>query len=160
MNSPLELVIERATGEDIPQILAVQRRAFAAEAAVYGAHIAPMIETAEALAAIFDSSVILKGTFDGRIVASVRARLDKNNVCQVGRLSVDPDFQNRGFAKAIMRAVAAVYPECTACELFTGAQSEKNIGLYETLGFRRCGGKVAPDGTPLVILRLEFSNAG
>jgi ribosomal protein S18 acetylase RimI-like enzyme len=156
-----QLEINRATRNDISAIIAVQRRAFSAEAKLYGAHIVPMIETEAELADVFDRIAVLKGCIDGKLVASVRARLDEKNVCQIGRLSVDPDFQNRGFAKAMMRAAAAVYPDCAACELFTGAKSEKNLHLYASLGYRRCE-PITPScdcGANLVFLRVEHPNA-
>jgi 4-hydroxy-tetrahydrodipicolinate reductase len=128
--------ITRATRTDISDILAVQKRAFASEAAIYCDHvIRPMIETEADVEAIWDTEVIFKVVTDRRLVGSVRAHPLEPGRCYIGRLSVDPDFQNRGYAKALLRAVYDAFPDCNFFELYTGARSDKNNRFYASLGY-------------------------
>ncbi|HBF34796.1 TPA: 4-hydroxy-tetrahydrodipicolinate reductase [Candidatus Sumerlaeota bacterium] len=139
MSNATPPTITRATRIDIPGILAVQRRAFVSEAKIYGDHIRPMVETEGMFAETFDEGVVLKGMVDEHIIGSVRAHHTEPGRCYIGRLSVDPDFQNRGYAKALLRAVYDHFPDCDIFELFTGARSEKNNRFYESLGYERLG---------------------
>lgn len=52
------------------------------------------------------------------------------------RLIVHPDHQGRGLGTALMHRLEGAFPEARRAELFTGQQSERNIHLYERLGYR------------------------
>jgi N-acetylglutamate synthase-like GNAT family acetyltransferase len=75
-------------------------------------------------------------TIGGKIVGSVRA-LIQDGVCIIGKLIVQPEFQNQGIGKRLMKEIEAAYRHVKRKELFTGHKSIKNIELYSRLGYQK-----------------------
>jgi GNAT superfamily N-acetyltransferase len=129
-------IVERATVEDAPKILALQKLAYLSEAAIYGEYgIPPLTQSLEELRADFERQVYLKAVVDGRIIGSVRAH-ERDGTCFVGRLIVHPDSQNQGTGSRLMGEIEAVFAQARRFELFTGHRSERNLYLYQKLGYR------------------------
>ena len=182
--------IEEAVCADAEEILALQRRAYLSEAAIYDDYsLPPLLETLEEVRARFRDHLFLKavaggGTVtesgagaEGRIVGSVRAREENEDsessikasslksqdsglktqdsglqtpdsslgpaaarqegrVCHVARLIVDPAIQNQGLGTRLLLEVEARFPGARRFELFTGHKSERNLHLYQKLGYR------------------------
>ncbi len=130
------MLIETADINDAAQILLLQKEAFQSEAKAYNDfEIPPLTETIEELKQLFKNHIFLKATVDGKIVGSVRASLN-NGTCHIGRLVVDPKFQNQGIGKKLLSEVERKCASCKRFELFTGIKSAKNIHLYEKEGYR------------------------
>lgn len=130
------MLIETADINDAEAILQLQRAAFQSEAQLYNDfEISPLTETLSQLKALFDNHVFLKATIDGRIVGSVRANIN-NGSCHIGRLIVDPQYQNQGIGTQLLAEIERKYPACRRFELFTGIKSQRNIRLYEKAGYR------------------------
>ncbi|MGD9145014.1 MAG: GNAT family N-acetyltransferase [Anaerolineae bacterium] len=128
--------IERATVDDAQEILALQKLAYLNEAAIYDEYgIPPLTQSLEELQADFMRQVYLKAAHDGRIIGSVRAH-EREGTCFVGRLIVHPDSQNRGIGSRLMEEIEAVFAQAGRFELFTGHRSERNLYLYQKLGYR------------------------
>ncbi|MDR2675920.1 MAG: GNAT family N-acetyltransferase [Opitutaceae bacterium] len=137
-----QLTITQATDEDIPALLAIQKNAFQAEAKIYDDYsLPPLVEAVDEMTAAGKTGIILKAGLNGVPVGSVRAK-QNGNICEIGRLSVTPNYQRQGIGRALLKACETVFPETHACELFTGNQSLANIKLYESLGYRRAKGPV------------------
>ncbi|MFC4639505.1 GNAT family N-acetyltransferase [Deinococcus hohokamensis] len=146
------LVIGPAGPADLPGLLALQRRAYASEAALYPeATLPPLTETLAELAAEAGRQTLLTGRLDGQLVATVRGHVDAAGLGQIGRLAVDPDAQGQGHGTALLGAIEAALPVSTL-ELFTGARSSANLRLYERLGYRRHRTEVR-GGVTMVFLR-------
>ena len=142
------ITIEKALVEDAPEILEVQRLAYALEAELYNAFdIPPLTETVEEVESDLRSHVFLKATVGGgRLVGSVRAFMEDEATCCVGRLAVHPEFQNHGIGTRLMTEIERHFPEAEDFELFTGHKSSRNIHVYEKLGYREVRrNQVAPD---------------
>ncbi len=71
---------------------------------------------------------------DETIIGSVRAN-DQDGTCYIGKLIVHPNHQNKGIGKMLMNAIEGLFQK-SRYELFTGSKSEKNIALYEKLGYK------------------------
>lgn len=128
--------IETADNNDAAEILLLQKEAFQSEAKAYNDfEIPPLTETIEELKQLFKNHIFLKATVDGKIVGSVRASLN-NGTCHIGRLVVDPKFQNQGIGKKLLSEIERKCAACKRFELFTGIKSAKNIHLYEKAGYR------------------------
>ncbi|MGH9919359.1 MAG: GNAT family N-acetyltransferase [Nitrososphaerales archaeon] len=140
--------IEKASASDAEEILALQKLAYRSEAELYNDYsIPPMTQTLDELRAEFDrqkflsldsknvGSLILKAVIEGRVVGSVRA-FSSGVTCFIGRLVVHPEFQNRGIGTLLMKEIEAQFRGCSRYELFTGMKSERNIRLYQKLGYR------------------------
>jgi ribosomal protein S18 acetylase RimI-like enzyme len=128
--------IETADSRDAEAILQLQRSAYQSEAKIYNDfEIPPLTETLSQLRALFANHTFLKATVDGRIVGSVRANIH-NGTCHIGRLIVDPNYQNRGIGTMLLAEIERKYPACRRFELFTGIKSQGNIRLYEKAGYK------------------------
>ena len=127
--------IETATREDAESILQLQKRAYQSEAELYNDYsIPPLVQSIEDIMYSFVDTVFLKATIDGNIVGSVRAQ-QIGDTCSIGRLIVDPNLQGQGIGTQLMNEIEKRFSGATRFELFTGHKSERNIRLYERLGY-------------------------
>jgi ribosomal protein S18 acetylase RimI-like enzyme len=130
-----DIIIEEAKIEDAEEILALQKLAYLSEAEIYHDYtIPPLTQTPENICQDFEASLILKATADGAIVGSVRGQ--NNDGCYIGRLMVRPDCQNKGLGTRLMQAIEAEFPQAERFWLMTGSKSQRNIHLYQKLGYK------------------------
>jgi ribosomal protein S18 acetylase RimI-like enzyme len=133
MNEP---IISTAGVEDASAILDLQKLAYQSEACLYDDwSIPPLTQTLEGIRTEFDGKVFLKASHGSSLVGSVRAAY-RNDVCEIGRLVVHPEYQRQSIGTRLMHAVEALFPHAARFELFTGERSVGNIRLYERLGYR------------------------
>ena len=132
-----ELIITQAVKEDLPIILDIQRKAFLEVARTFNLKSMPQIEqTLESLTAEFKNHTILKASLANTIVGSVRAYHD-DNTCYISRLVVLPEYQNRGIGKALMKEIEKQFKNIVKrYELFTGSRDQRNVYLYNQLGYK------------------------
>jgi len=129
--------IEKATFEDLPKILALQKIAYMSEANLLNYYtIQPLTQTLRELENEFNKHTILKlvDKKDNAIIGSVRAR-EENGRVYIGRLFVHPKFQNKGFGTNLLKTIESFYQGKTF-ELFTSYKSEKNLKLYIKNGYK------------------------
>ena len=151
------LRIERAIHDDAAEILALQKLAYQSEAAIWNDYtIPPLTQTLENLQAQFADHIILKAVDNGEIIGSVRGK-QENGTCYIGRVIVHPDRQNRGIGTQLMAAIEAAFPAARRFELFTGQKSERNLYLYQKLGY--CIFKEEPLNECVIIVYLEKHRA-
>jgi ribosomal protein S18 acetylase RimI-like enzyme len=133
---PAKTIIARATQDDAQDILALQKVAYISEAEIYGdLSIPPLHQTLEETRSELQNWTVLKALVRGKIVGSVRARL-QSGTCFVGKLIVHPDFQNKGIGTQLLRAIETEFDAAQRYELFTGHRSSKNLHLYQKFGYR------------------------
>ena len=150
--------IARALAADAAVLHELQRRAFRSEAESCGDwDIPPLTEPLAATQRALAELLVLKATLGGRIVGSVRGRLEGDHTCQVGRLIVHPDWQGRGIGTRLLRALETAMPEARRFELFTGERSARNLRLYERLGYHEL--RRAPLSERVVVVYLEKSRS-
>jgi ribosomal protein S18 acetylase RimI-like enzyme len=99
----------------------------------------------------FKNQLFLKAVLDGRIIGSVRA-YSKEGTCYIGRLVVHPDFQNQGIGTRLMNDIETIFYGCKRFELFTGDKSERNLRLYQKLGYGIIKTAKMTDRTNIVFL--------
>jgi GNAT superfamily N-acetyltransferase len=130
------MIIERATISDAEAILSLQKLAYKSEAKIYNDfNIPPLVQTLKDINDDFERQIFLKATINGKIIGSVRA-FAKEETCCVGRLIVHPDFQNQGIGTKLMNEIECLFKSCRRFELSTGNKSERNIYLYQTMGYK------------------------
>jgi len=130
----MSIKIERASVIDAEEILSLQKLAYRSEAEIYNDFsIEPLVQTLEQLQQQFEDYIILKAVADDAIIGSVRAK-ERDGTCYIGKLMVNPNDQNKGIGRRLMKAIEDYFPH-SRYELFTGSRSEKNIALYEKLGY-------------------------
>ena len=146
------VLIEVATADDASEILILQKLAFRSEAAIYTEYnIPPLTESIEDMMAYFQKRTFLKATIDGRMVGSVNG-YTQNGTGYIGRLIVHPDFQNQGIGTKLMHAIEARLTQSKRFEIFTGYRSERNIHLYEKLGYQTFRTEPATDRLTMVFM--------
>ena len=151
------LLIERAIHDDAAEILALQKLAYQSEAAIWNDYmIPPLTQTLESLQAQFADHIILKAVENGEMIGSVRGK-QENDTCYIGRIIIHPDRQNRGIGTQLMAAIEAAFPTASRFELFTGQKSERNLYLYQKLGYRIF--KEEPLNERVIIVYLEKNRA-
>lgn len=75
---------------------------------------------------------------DGRLIAMAGERMRAPGFTEVSGVCTHPEFQGRGLARKLMRAVIdRIVREGDAAFLHVYPHNAGAIGLYETLGFRR-----------------------
>jgi ribosomal protein S18 acetylase RimI-like enzyme len=134
INTPGDLEIMQADPQDYPGLWALQLSAYATEALLYDEPIPPVIQSQEEAIADCQRSQVLKACLDGRIVGSIRCRLQKGT-CHIAKLMVLPEYRIRGIGTQLLQAVERAVPG-VRYELFTGSRSVGNIRLYEKNGYR------------------------
>jgi N-acetylglutamate synthase-like GNAT family acetyltransferase len=146
-------MIRRATEEDLPEIQRLQRAAFREEAEyVRDTEIKPMTETVEGMKEELRTSLILIYVEDGRIVGSVRARME-GDTCHINRLVVLPNHWSKGIGSALMREVESRFPDAKAFELFTRADHPRTRPFYAKHGYLPFKTEKATDTLTFVYLR-------
>lgn len=151
----LSLSITPATIEDAREILNLQKLAYQSEAAIYQDYtIPPLVQTLSEIEAELQHQVFLKAVAAGRIIGSVRAYLQQET-CYIGRLIAHPDYQNRGLGTALMKEIERCFPQARRYELFTGHRSERNLYLYEKLGYLRARSEKASEKLTMVFLEKK-----
>ncbi len=145
--------ISAASETDAADILAIQKLAFHGQGMLYNDFsLPPLVQTLEELIQDFKLYAFLKALYNGKIVGSVRGRVERDT-CFISRLIVHPGYQNRGIGKKLMHAVENKFSEVRRYELFTGHKSEKNLALYRKLGY--CKYNEKPQGENVTLICLE-----
>jgi len=155
------VTIQRASVADAGEILSLQKLAYRSEAEIYGDFsIPPLTQTQENIEDEFQHTTFLKAVRDGAqeetIVGSVRAFL-RDGTCHIGRLIVHPEVQNQGIGSRLMNAIELQFSLADRYELFTGHRSERNLYLYQKLGYTIF--KTTPVNERLNLIYLEKKNA-
>ena len=144
--------ISPAAIADAAAILELQRIAYLSEAKLYqDFSIPPLTQTLDDLVDSFSRNTIIKAVRQGEVVGSVNGRMSRGRLL-VGRLMVHPEQQGRGIGTALMAAIEEAFPEADACRLFTGESSERNIRLYQRLGYRIYERREIPGSFPIVFM--------
>ena len=156
--------IQPARQQDLPEILAVQRAAFEAEAQLVNDwNIPPLTQTLDELADDWRKGIMLMAVnADGKIVGTVRGHKAPDGF-YIGRLAVLPQWQGSGMGSALLEAIidlaqttptaAEQVPTCAnRLVLFTSTKSERNLRLYERFGFKPFKKSTTATGVTLVWL--------
>ena len=128
--------IQRASIEDAAAILELQKLSYQSEAQLYNNFDIPSLtQTLDELKHDFCDKTFLKAVIENKIVGSVKGN-QEGDTCFIKRLIVHPDFQGQGIGTDLMREIEAHFEQAQRFELFTGHKSERNIRLYERLGYK------------------------
>ena len=129
--------IVKAGPEDLEMILKLQYLAFQVEARIWQNYqLKPLVETLAEIRQEYDAGPVLKAVLDdGTLVGSVRGYVEDGTL-YILKLIVHPDFQGQGIGTALVRAIEELHPGLRY-ELYTSCRSERNLRLYEKLGYRR-----------------------
>lgn len=147
------MIISRAEKSDLRDILDLQYISYRSEAELYNDFtIQPLRQTIEEIEHEFENPIIIKALINGRIVGSVRASSSEDLICNIGKLIVHPEYQNRGIGTKLMVSIEDIFRHSKRFELFTGHKSEKNLYLYKKLGYKQYKSELVNDKLTLIFL--------
>ncbi|MDE6853014.1 MAG: GNAT family N-acetyltransferase [Lachnospiraceae bacterium] len=128
--------IKKAEKDDLSEILDLQYLAYQSEARLFdNQDIPPLKQTLTDVEYEYQKGIVLKALDEDKtIIGSVRAFCD-NGTVYIGKLMVHPSRQGQGIGKLLLLELEKQYPN-QRYELFTSTRSEKNIALYQKLGYK------------------------
>jgi len=131
----MNIRILEAELHDLEEILALQKTAYKSEAEIHDDFsIPPLHQTLDEVKEEFEYQLFLKVVENGKIMGSVRAYAE-NETCFIGKLIVDPSFQNKGIGTTLLMEIEKRFDHVNRFELFTAYKSNKNLYLYTKLGY-------------------------
>ena len=138
------VTIRRATTDDIAAMVALVNAAFDSEPF----RTRPRT-TEQDLPRIMRESVFLLAMQDGRIVGSLRIKLNGTSA-YFGMLAVDPTLQRSGIGQALLAAAEDFCRAsgCTEATLSTGDFNLRLVAYYGRLGYRETHREPAPPDAP------------
>ena len=130
------MIILRAEKGDLRKILDLQYIAYQSEARLFkDQDIPPLKQTLADVEKEYQKGNILKALDDDKnIIGSVRAFCDNGSV-YIGKLMVHPSKQGQGIGTKLLIEMEKQYPK-QRYEVFTSTKREKNIVLYQKLGYK------------------------
>ncbi len=148
--------IQRAVIEDAPEILTLQKLAYRSEAEIYSDFsIQPLRQTLDDLKDEFQTYDVFKALQGNNLVASVRTLVEGES-CYVGKLMVNPAYQNQGIGYALMSYIELHNNTVKRFELFTGHRSVRNLHLYKKLGYREYRREKMSDRLTFIFLEKQL----
>ncbi|MBC7958682.1 MAG: GNAT family N-acetyltransferase [Vallitaleaceae bacterium] len=130
------MTIEKATIEDAEEILKLQKTVYVSEAELHEDYsIPPLTQSLSDIKRQFVTHTFLKVIEDGNIIASVRA-YEGNGTCYINRLIVDTEYQRKGIGTQLMDLIEKEFSHLKRYEVFTGKKSDRNLKLYDKLGYK------------------------
>jgi ribosomal protein S18 acetylase RimI-like enzyme len=153
----MNIQIRHASLDDLESILALQKSAYRSEAMLYDDFsIQPLTQTLDELQDEFVTHTFLIALIGKKIVGTVRA-VQKGPTCFIGKLAVNPDFQDQGIGSKLMAEIESLFPNAERFELFTGHKSTKSIYLYEKLGYVIFDTKFLHAGLTLLLMEKKVT---
>ena len=151
----MEINIIEADKSDLETILELQKECYLSEAELHDDFdIPPLKQDMESILNEYDKGVILKVVNDCTIIGSVRG-YSLNETCYIGKLIVKNGFQNNGIGKLLMSSIENKFERCIRYELFTGFKSQKNLYLYNKLGYKEFNREKINNKLTLVYLEKD-----
>lgn len=149
------LQLQQATIADTQSILRIQKLAFQSEAEIYNNfNIPPLVQSLDSMQADFSSFDFYKALYEGKIIGAIKVQLVDKHKLWIGRLAVDPDYQNRGAGKFMMKEIERIYEFVNIYELFTGEKSKRNIQFYKSLGYQIAEYFHEPEHADILLVKM------
>ncbi|WP_019202012.1 GNAT family N-acetyltransferase [Tsukamurella sp. 1534] len=133
---------------DVAELLVLQRCCWVQEAIANSTlDIPPLTETHDEILAWATTWNTVVIRLDGRLVGAARGRAEAGGTWHIGRIMVAPDLAGHGLGTQLIELMEALAPADTREYLmFTGAGSERNIGIYRRAGYEVSDPEPAPHG--------------
>ncbi len=151
------MTIKTAQINDAEAILSLQKLCYQSEARITGDYgISPLKQVLAGMQSDINNMKVFAMWEDNKIIGSIRAS-EKDGICYIGRIIVHPDMQNQGRGKILINTVEKEFAHCKTFELFTSSLSERNLYLYNKLGYKIYKKEKAKDNYDIIYLRKKNS---
>lgn len=149
----MDFAIIRAQREDIPKILELQKECYLSEAELHNEYnIPPLTQTLESVQEEFDQGWLFFKMLDrGEIIATGRGLL-VGDTTHIAKLAVKKEYQNQKLGQKMLKEIENRLNNCARYELFTGYKSERNLYLYQKVGYIEYKRQVINNNLTLVYL--------
>jgi ech hydrogenase subunit C len=129
------MAIERAFAGDAPEILALQKIVYSNEAEIYNDYtLTPLRQSLDELRKDFETRTFLKAVMGGKIVGSVRGRLE-GETADIGWLIVHPYFWGRGIGTRLLGAIEECFPSARRFVTFMGEKARYTMAPFQNMGY-------------------------
>jgi GNAT superfamily N-acetyltransferase len=95
---------------------------------------------------------------DKRIIGGIILFNQGNGVCHLGRIYLDPDYQNQGIGGEAMEFIEKLFPAARKWTLGTPGWAVRNHHFYEKHGYVKVGEEpFGPDGVGFLYEKVIYS---
>lgn len=134
------LILERANKNDAPKLAEIQKASFDDESKHYNNNeiCGPLgYDSVSWQEEMMQNCEYYKVLYNGEIIGGVMIFIESNQVYNLGRIFVDPNYQNQGIGKKVMKEIEESFPDSTKWWLDTPSWSIKNHHFYTKCGFTK-----------------------
>ncbi|MGG3840517.1 GNAT family N-acetyltransferase [Paenibacillus thiaminolyticus] len=134
------LILERAIKNDAPKLAEIQKASFDEESKHFNNNEIggpPGYDSISWQEEMMQICEYLKVLFNGQIIGGALILIESNQVHNLGRIFIDPNFQNQGIGMKVMKEIERSFPESTKWWLDTPSWSVKNHHFYTKCGFTK-----------------------
>ena len=104
--------------------------------------------------------IIVGVIFNEKIIGQASLQLNSKSIklAHIGTwgIALHPDFQNQGIGTKMMNEIEKIFSPHQGFELFTGDRSERNLYLYQKLGYKIFKKANITDQTTIVYLEKKI----
>ncbi|MGG3506431.1 GNAT family N-acetyltransferase [Paenibacillus lautus] len=134
------LILERAIKSDAPKLAEIQKASFDDESKHFNNNelCGPLgYDSVSWQEEMMHSCEYFKVLYNGEIIGGAMIFIESNQVHNLGRIFIDPNYQNQGLGKKVMKKIEGSFPDSTKWWLDTPRWSVKNHHFYTKCGFTK-----------------------
>jgi len=129
------MIYERATIDDLQEILNLQHLAFKSEAKILNNYeIPPLLQDYDSIKEEFDKGIFIKAVEDGKIIGSSRGYIEDGTGI-IRKIIVRPEYRCRGIGTKLLYKMEQAL-DVKRYVVFTSNKSVSNLALSEVLGYK------------------------
>jgi GNAT superfamily N-acetyltransferase len=132
------LILERAIKSDASKLAEIQKVSFDDESKHFNNNeiCGPLgYDSVSWQEEMMHNCEYFKVLYNGEIIGGAMIFIESNQVHNLGRIFIDPNYQNQGLGKKVMKKIEGSFPDSTKWWLDTPKWSIKNHYFYTKCGF-------------------------
>jgi GNAT superfamily N-acetyltransferase len=136
------LIVERATKDDAQKLVEIQKASFDEESKRFNGNEAggpPGYDSSSWQIEMMENCDYFKIIYNKEIIGGVIVVIESNQVYNLGRIYIDPSFQNQGMGTRVLKEIEKNYPDSMKWWLDTPKWCTKNHHFYKKCGFTKVG---------------------
>ncbi|MCV4232510.1 GNAT family N-acetyltransferase [Virgibacillus sp. LDC1] len=134
------LILERANQNDSPKLAEIQKASFDDELKHFNNNeiCGPLgYDSISWQEEMMLNCEYFKVLYNGEIIGGAMIFIESNQVHNLGRIFIDPKYQNQGIGKKVMKDIEGSFPDSAKWWLDTPSWSVKNHHFYTMCGFTK-----------------------